>query len=334
MSNLKTNEQFIDEARKKHGNKYDYSLINYINSKTKVKIVCPIHGVFECLPQLHIKSTNGCPHCVKERFAEQKMIVDKNTSYMIGLFQTDGNLSKGKGNKGKFQLELSKKDEDIIYKLKNEIPYNVGIYNRHRKIVLNNREYNKDFITLFVCSLGFRTFFNECGVPYGKKSKSIKPPLHLDNLSIRDYVRGLYDGDGSLGMSNENIPYVSFTTDSEYVKDFLVEYISNITGKPIKQPNRNKRDNIYNILIWREDAVYMCQEIYYDGCLALDRKYELAKIVKSWERPNDMVVRDTAKRWTPEDDDFILNHEIEESMEYLDRSESSIKMRLWRLEKQ
>ena len=42
-----TTEEFIEAARKVHGDKYDYSQVEYVNNKTKVKIICPIHGLFE-----------------------------------------------------------------------------------------------------------------------------------------------------------------------------------------------------------------------------------------------------------------------------------------------
>lgn len=39
--------KFIEKAIKRHGGNYDYSLVNYINSRTKVQIICKIHGIFE-----------------------------------------------------------------------------------------------------------------------------------------------------------------------------------------------------------------------------------------------------------------------------------------------
>ena len=39
-------EQFIEGARKVHGNKYDYSRVQYKNNKEKIEIICPIHGSF------------------------------------------------------------------------------------------------------------------------------------------------------------------------------------------------------------------------------------------------------------------------------------------------
>ena len=63
MPRLKlTNEQFIQKAREIHGNKYSYSLVEYIHSKDKVKIVCPIHGVWEQTPSMHLKG-QGCKSC-------------------------------------------------------------------------------------------------------------------------------------------------------------------------------------------------------------------------------------------------------------------------------
>lgn len=62
----KTTEQFIEEAKKIHGNKYDYSLVEYKNNSTKVKIICPKHGIFEQKPDAHIQN-NGCYMCNESR---------------------------------------------------------------------------------------------------------------------------------------------------------------------------------------------------------------------------------------------------------------------------
>jgi hypothetical protein len=50
MSKRKTTIEFIKNAKNLYGNKYDYSLVNYINAKTKIKIICPEHGEFEQIP--------------------------------------------------------------------------------------------------------------------------------------------------------------------------------------------------------------------------------------------------------------------------------------------
>lgn len=58
----KTTTEFIKDANKVHNGKYDYSLVDYINNATKVKIICPTHGVFEQKPSNHL-SGKGCPKC-------------------------------------------------------------------------------------------------------------------------------------------------------------------------------------------------------------------------------------------------------------------------------
>ena len=57
-----TNEEFIKKARKVHGDKYDYSKVNYVKSKTKVCIICPIHGEFWQTPNNHLQGQD-CPQC-------------------------------------------------------------------------------------------------------------------------------------------------------------------------------------------------------------------------------------------------------------------------------
>lgn len=61
----KSTEQFIIEAQSIHGNKYDYSLVKYVNNKTKVDIICPVHGNFKQTPAAHLIGT-GCPKCAYE----------------------------------------------------------------------------------------------------------------------------------------------------------------------------------------------------------------------------------------------------------------------------
>lgn len=56
-------EQFIIKANLIHNNKYDYTKVNYISSKTKVDIVCPIHNIFQQRPDNHLYLKQGCPKC-------------------------------------------------------------------------------------------------------------------------------------------------------------------------------------------------------------------------------------------------------------------------------
>lgn len=65
-----TLEQFVLRANTIHVNKYDYSLVVYNNNLTKIKILCPIHGIFEQTPSSHL-SGHGCAKCAFESLSNR-----------------------------------------------------------------------------------------------------------------------------------------------------------------------------------------------------------------------------------------------------------------------
>ena len=73
-------ENFIEDAKKIHGNKYDYSKVEYKNNQTKVCIICPEHGEFWQRPNNHISSKHGCPKC---GLSLNGLLHNKTTEYFI-----------------------------------------------------------------------------------------------------------------------------------------------------------------------------------------------------------------------------------------------------------
>ena len=72
-----TISDFVKRAREVHGNKYDYSKVEYVNSKTKVCIICPEHEEFWQTPSSHLNG-NGCPKCsIESRFSTTKEFINK-----------------------------------------------------------------------------------------------------------------------------------------------------------------------------------------------------------------------------------------------------------------
>lgn len=66
-----TKDKFIEESKKIHGDYYDYSKVCYYNSKTKVEIICPIHGSFWKTPDKHILDSAGCKQCLYDNGLHQ-----------------------------------------------------------------------------------------------------------------------------------------------------------------------------------------------------------------------------------------------------------------------
>ena len=98
-----TTDIFIEKSKEIHGNKYDYSLVDYKNDRTKIKIICPTHGIFEQEPRHHIRGS-GCPVCNLSK-GELKII-----QYLI-----DNN----------YKFDRQKRFEKCIYK--RELPFDFYI---------------------------------------------------------------------------------------------------------------------------------------------------------------------------------------------------------------
>ena len=62
----RTTEEFVSDANKVHDGRYDYLLVEYVNNKTKVVVICPDHGEFFISPSNHL-SGKGCGICGRER---------------------------------------------------------------------------------------------------------------------------------------------------------------------------------------------------------------------------------------------------------------------------
>lgn len=78
-----TTQNFIDKCRMVHNNKYDYSDTIYINTRSKVKIICPVHGVFEQLANTHIMG-GGCPACLDSKGIKiLRIFLNKNNILFI-----------------------------------------------------------------------------------------------------------------------------------------------------------------------------------------------------------------------------------------------------------
>lgn len=66
--------RFINDAKHRFGNKYDYSHVIYQRQKLPVQIICPIHGSFYQTPDMHLRATHGCPQCSREAQAKKRKL--------------------------------------------------------------------------------------------------------------------------------------------------------------------------------------------------------------------------------------------------------------------
>ena len=71
-----TQDDFINKARIIHGDKYDYSKVNYMGSENKVCIVCPKHGEFWQTPHRHLMG-DKCPKCSVKSKLDNNSFVER-----------------------------------------------------------------------------------------------------------------------------------------------------------------------------------------------------------------------------------------------------------------
>lgn len=91
-------EKFILQATEVHGNIYDYSQVEYVNIRTKVKIMCEKHGGFYTRPSHHIHYLNGCPQCNIEKLQSSGEINLYNwisSNYDGEIVNSDRNILDG-----------------------------------------------------------------------------------------------------------------------------------------------------------------------------------------------------------------------------------------------
>jgi len=76
--NYKSNtEEFIIKSKEIHGDKYDYSLVEYKNWLDNVKIICPEHGIFEQIPNNHLRG-KGCIYCAGNYKSNTEEFIEKS----------------------------------------------------------------------------------------------------------------------------------------------------------------------------------------------------------------------------------------------------------------
>lgn len=249
-------------------------------------------------------------------------------SYFFGFVQADGHLRKGTRNRGTLSIEINKRDKELLIKFQELMNFTKSyLYDRTRKT--NFKEvYNSCCLKFH--DLKFRTSLNDLGLSYGKKSKTVSPP-EKQHCKI-DYIRGLVDGDGAVGYTKKDNPFITLCTSSENIATYFMDFCNEVCYHN-RKINRNKRDGAFCPVFFKEDAQMIVDKLYYDGCLSLKRKYDISRKILLWTRPKGMRKKYRSKKWDDEQDQYILNHTLEESCLFLSRTISSIKTRIWRLNK-
>lgn len=197
----------------------------------------------------------------------------RTKSYLYGLFLSDGYFLSQKNKITGMGIELSARDKDLINKLVELFPEGTVSF-RHR-----DTNYKKDYEScVFSCyRKDFADVFIQMGIPIKNKSEEAHSPIVA--YSEVSFWRGVIDGNGSLGNRATGKAFLSLTTKSEKLKNEFCNFLHKITKK-VYSPNRDQRDNIYNIGCSGKSAQLVIKVLYEDiqeSDIYLNRKYEKMK---------------------------------------------------------
>lgn len=163
-------------------------------------------------------------------------------AYVLGWFFSDGNVSSDKGS---ISIHLNKKDHYILEKIKNlmESTRPIDSYSNSSYLRLDSKILAQDLINL------------RC-IP--KKSLFLEFPDVPDQY-LSHFVRGFFDGDGSINFNKPNTIKISFISTKQFL-DSLQTKLNNILGLKIGPLQRQIK--MYIALYYSDDARKLCNWMY------------------------------------------------------------------------
>lgn len=181
-----TSKEFIEKSRLIHGDRYDYSLVNYKNTYERINIVCKVHGMFSQVPKDHLSGA-GCSICAKQSRIQTNLEIygghpQQNPDVREKTKQT--NLQKyGKIN--------PQQNPDIREKTKQTIIDRYGVDHPLQSLAVqekmkqnNIRKYGIEWTTQVFefKQKKIQSFLNKYGVDNPRKSEEIKTQITQTNL--------------------------------------------------------------------------------------------------------------------------------------------------------
>lgn len=234
-------------------------------------------------------------------------IEEEQHAYLYGFALADGTLREQDRNRGCLAIEVQHRDYEIVVELCTlvlELGYMPRVCKRSR--VTNFGPIQS--VSMRVFALEFRSQLKALGFPIEKKHKLAVMPAGAHPLG---FWRGYIDGNGSIGVTNKGLPFISLTTPSDAIAISFADFLEPIIGYH-KTINPNRRDRVYNVMLTKEAAVATVERLYTDAEIALPRKLAAAMNIMTWQRPAGMRRSLRHERWSSDDLQFLGAHDLAE----------------------
>jgi len=266
MINL--NDNFINKSNKIHDYLYDYSLIDYKNNKTKVKIICKEHGIFEQTPKNHLIG-QGCPNCKYKymNITKQELILE---------------LNKLHNNKYEYIFEIDKFNSRTILDIKCKIH---GSFKQPLYVHIKGHGCSK-------CNGGVRSNKND----FIKKSNKIHN--NKFDYSIVNYIRandkvkiickehGVFEQTPNKHLLGRGCPFCKMSKGENIIKGYLDNKSINYEQQKMFEGCKYKRNLKFDFYL---PLYNICVE--YDG----EQHFEKYRFEKNDNKLNIRKIRDQIK---------------------------------------
>lgn len=221
-----------------------------------------------------IKTTKGNHHRIYHHNEDYFENIDnEHKAYWLGFIFADGHITNHDKRYGQDQFGISQNEEDIdmLYRFKEDIQATNPIH----KYNSNTHPDGKALCRIQLVSQKTVNDLIDKGC-YKQKSLILQPPKNVPDKLIPHFIRGYFDGDGSI-IKSKNDKYkitdgykydIDFTTTKE-IADWLAYYFD--MGNVIKEPRREK--TYYYRLGGHKQIIEFYHILYDDATIYMERKY-------------------------------------------------------------
>lgn len=189
-----------------------------------------------------------------------------NGAWLLGFLAADGYLPKTKGAKNRIVITLARQDENVLYEIKKELGYEGPV-----RQFDSTEGYPSS--SLAFTSQKLRKKIESYGIVNNKTFKFKKLPKNLPDEYKIDFIRGFFDGDGSIYATKEKKIGMSFTCANKELLIDIREYLAkkyNVAIPVLRSCIRTHE--IFYIQYYKKDSLLLGEVFYNNSFLSLPRK--------------------------------------------------------------
>lgn len=193
-----------------------------------------------------------------------------NMAYILGFLAADGTVSR---NGNRIKIGLSSVDRNFLELIKEELGVEKKIfdYETNNGYLVSELAFNSQKIKQKLAKYNV--------VP--GKTETFTFPTNLSKKYWIDFIRGYFDGDGSVGTAGPSAIRWQICSHRPQVLETIVEFLFEEYGIPKVSVQKNKHGNsfLYTIQYSNNSTRKIFQILYTPNSLYLPRKFEKFKSI-------------------------------------------------------